>query len=460
MWSQILQFQNVFRVPDLRKRVLITLGFLAIYRVGAVIPVPGIDPLKLEEFFRQMQGTLFGIIDLFTGGAFQRMTIFALGVMPYITASIVLQLLTVIVPRLEALSKEGELGRRKITEYTRYLTVLLSMIQSFGIAITVEGFNLVQTPGLGFRTLTVITLTAGTIFLMWLGEQITEKGIGNGISLLIFAGIIVDLPRAILGTIGNIRTGQMAAHVIIILLALMLSVVAFVIWFEQAQRRIPVQYPKRVAGRRVYNSVSTHLPLKVNPGGVMPIIFAISIVTFPQTLSLFAPGSKFLQSLNNALSFGEPLYTFLYAIGILFFQYFYTAIVFNPENVAEDIKKYGAFIPGIRPGKHTADHIDSVLSKLTFVGALYLIIIAIIPEILMKGLKLHHLPGTLGVFFDTILPDFVKNGLGVPFYFGGTSLLIAIGVALDTLQQIEAQLTMRHYEGLLRKGKVRGRRYF
>ncbi len=460
MWQQLQQLQNIFRVPDLRKRMSITLIFLAVYRIGAVIPIPGIDPFKLEQFFKDRQGTIFGIIDLFTGGAFKRMTIFALGIMPYITASIVLQLLTVIVPRLEQLSKEGELGRRKITEYTRYLTVVLSLIQSFGIAMTVEGFGLAQSPGLGFRLLTVITLTAGTIFLMWLGEQITEKGIGNGISLLIFAGIVVDLPRAIIGTIQRIQTGTIQPHVVLILLVLMVGVVAFIIWFEQAQRRIPVQYPKRVAGRRVYNSVSTHLPLKVNPGGVMPIIFAISVVTFPQTLTLFAPKSGFLQSLNQALSFGEPLYTLFYAVGIIFFQYFYTAIVFNPQNVADDIKKYGAFIPGIRPGKRTADFIDTVLSRLTFVGALYLVLIAILPEILMVGLKLHHLPGTIGAFFETVLPSFVKEGLRVPFYFGGTSLLIAIGVALDFLQQVEAQLTMRHYEGLLRKGKVRGRRYF
>ncbi len=460
MLQQLSQFQNIFRIPDLRKRVLLTLMFLAVYRIGAVIPLPGVDPIKLADFFQQQQGTIFGIIDLFTGGAFSNMTLFALGIMPYITASIVLQLLTVIVPRLEQLMKEGELGQKKITEYTRYLTVVLSLIQSFGIALTVENFNLTITRGLGFRLLTIITLTAGTIFLMWVGEQITEKGIGNGISLLIFAGIVVDLPRAIIKTVNLIQQDQLKPLTLIFLLGIMIGIVAFIIWFEQAQRRIPVQYPKRVAGRRVYSSVSTHLPLKLNPGGVMPIIFAVAVVMFPQTLAMFAPNATILKSIVNMLGFGEPLYTLLYAAGIIFFQYFYTAIIFNPVNVADDIKKYGAFIPGIRPGKRTAEFIDTVLTRLTFVGAIYLVLIAILPELLMAGIRLHHLPGTIGAFFDQVLPEGIKNGLGVPFYFGGTSLLIAIGVALDTLQQIEAHLTMRHYDGLLRKGKVRGRRYF
>ncbi|MCS7312865.1 MAG: preprotein translocase subunit SecY, partial [Acidobacteria bacterium] len=340
MIEQLERLANVFRVPDLRRRVLFTLGFLAIYRLGAVVPIPGIDPKALEEFFQTQRGTIFGIIDLFTGGAFERMTIFALGIMPYITASIVLQLLTVVVPRLEQLVKEGELGRRKITEYTRYLTVLLSLIQSYGIALSVENIpGVVQHPGWGFRSLTLITLTAGTIFVMWLGEQITEKGIGNGISLIIFAGIAVDFPRSILRTVEGLRAGQISVLTLIPLLLLMVVVVAFIIWFEQAQRRIPIQYPKRVVGRRVYSSVATHLPLKLNPGGVIPIIFAISIVTFPQTLALFAPQSRFLQSVINALSFGEPLYTLLYAAGIVFFQYFYTAVIFNPAKVAEDIRK-------------------------------------------------------------------------------------------------------------------------
>lgn len=461
MIEQLERLANVFRVSDLRRRVLFTLGFLAIYRLGAVVPIPGIDPKALEEFFRTQRGTIFGIIDLFTGGAFERMTVFALGIMPYITASIVLQLLTVVVPRLEQLVKEGELGRRKITEYTRYLTVLLSLIQSYGIALSIENIpGVVQHPGWGFRSLTLITLTAGTIFVMWLGEQITEKGIGNGISLIIFAGIAVDFPRAILRTVEGLRAGQISVLTLIPLAFLMVAVVAFIIWFEQAQRRIPIQYPKRVVGRRVYSSVATHLPLKLNPGGVIPIIFAISIVTFPQTLALFAPQSRVLKSVIDALSFGEPLYTLLYAVGIVFFQYFYTAVIFNPTNVAEDIRKYGAFIPGVRPGRPTAEYIDQVLSRLTLVGAVYLVIIAILPEILITGIHLHHLPGAVGVFFDNFLPNFIKNGLNVPFYFGGTSLLIVIGVALDTLQQMEAQLTMRHYEGLLKRGRIRGRRYF
>ncbi len=461
MMEQLARFWTIFRVPDLRKRVFYTLIFLAIYRLGAVVPIPGIDPKALEDFFSQQQGTIFGLIDLFTGGAFERMTVFALGVMPYITASIVLQLLTVVVPRLEQLMKEGELGRRKITEYTRYLTVLLSMIQAFGIALSVENIpGVVLAPGWGFRFLTIVTLTAGSIFLMWVGEQITEKGVGNGISLLIFAGIAVNFPRAILATVQMLQTDQLNVISLIFLGAFMIAVVAFIIWFEQAQRRIPIQYPKRVVGRRIYSSVSTHLPLKLNPGGVIPIIFAVSIVAFPQTLAMFAPQNEFLQGVINALQFGEPLYTLIYAVSIVFFQYFYTAVIFNPENVADDIRKYGAFIPGIRPGKRTAEYIDTVLSRLTFVGAIYLVVIAILPEILIAGIRLHHLPGAIGVFFDNFMPDFLKNGLGVPFYFGGTSLLIVIGVALDTLQQIEAQLTMRHYEGLLKRGRVRGRRYF
>ncbi|MGH9580954.1 MAG: preprotein translocase subunit SecY [Terriglobales bacterium] len=457
---------NIFRIPDLRKRVLFTLALLAIYRLGGHIPTPGINADLLQQFFEQNRGTFLGYADLFSGGQLRRLTVFALGIMPYITASIILQLLTVVYEPLARLQKEGELGRRKITQWTRYLTVVLGAMQSFGIAITLQrstttgGLQFVIDPGVGFILMTVLTLTTGTAFIMWLGEQITERGIGNGMSLLIFAGIVVGLPHAILDLGEKVRTASWGAFTfpaVLMLLVLMLVVVAFIVFVERSERRIPVQYAKRVIGRKVMGGQSTHLPLRVNAGGVMPVIFASSILTFPQTAGFFLKDNKFFAPLLEQLHWGEPLYNLLYAAGIIFFAYFYVSIVFNPNEVADNMRKYGGFVPGIRPGKRTADHINEILTRLTLVGGLYLIVISILPEWMIAGIKLNHLPGALGAFFEQ-LPTWVTNGLGVNFYFGGTSLLIVVGVAMDTLQQIESQLVMRNYEGFMKRGRIRGRR--
>ncbi|MGB9105615.1 MAG: preprotein translocase subunit SecY [Terriglobales bacterium] len=461
------KLSNVFRVPDLRKRILFTLGLLAVYRLGGHIPTPGINADLLQQFFEQNRGTFLGFVDLFSGGQLRRLTIFALGIMPYITASIILQLLTVVYEPLAKLQKEGELGRKKITEWTRYLTLILSALQSFGIAITLErqtasgGVAFVTNPGWGFVVMTVLTLTTGSVFIMWLGEQITERGIGNGMSLLIFAGIVVGLPRGIADLIDKVRTdawGGFTAPAMIMLIALMIAVVGFIVYVERSERRIPVQYAKRVVGRKVMGGGSTHLPLRVNSGGVMPVIFASSLLTLPQTAGFFLRDNRYFGPLLRALSWGEPLYTLLYAIGIVFFAYFYVSIVFNPNEVADNMRKYGGFIPGIRPGKRTADSINEILTRITLVGAFYLIIISFIPEWMIAGIHLNHLPGALGAFFEK-LPAWITNGLGVTFYFGGTSLLIVVGVAMDTVQQVEAQLIMRHYEGFTpRSGRIRGRR--
>ena len=462
---------NVFRVPDLRKRILFTLGLLAVYRLGGHIPTPGINADLLQQFFDQNRGTFLGFVDLFSGGQLRRLTIFALGIMPYITASIILQLLTVVYEPLAKLQKEGELGRKKITEWTRYLTLLLSALQSLGIAVTLErqtvsgGTAFVTNPGWSFVLMTVLTLTTGSVFIMWLGEQITERGIGNGMSLLIFAGIVVGLPRGVIDLIDKVRTdawGAFTAPAMIMLIALMLAVVAFIVFVERSERRIPVQYAKRVVGRKVMGGGSTHLPLRVNSGGVMPVIFASSLLTLPQTVGFFIKQNPTMDKLFGGtlrqLAWGEPLYTLLYAVGIIFFAYFYVSIVFNPNEVADNMRKYGGFIPGIRPGKRTADTINEVLTRITLVGALYLIIISFIPEWMIAGIHLNHLPGAVGAFFER-LPAWVTNGLGVTFYFGGTSLLIVVGVAMDTVQQVEAQLIMRHYEGFTpRSGRIRGRR--
>ncbi|HET7183286.1 MAG TPA: preprotein translocase subunit SecY [Terriglobales bacterium] len=457
---------NVFRVPDLRKRILFTLGLLAVYRLGGHIPTPGINADLLQQFFEQNRGTFLGFVDLFSGGQLRRLTIFALGIMPYITASIILQLLTVVYEPLAKLQKEGELGRKKITEWTRYLTLILSAMQSFGIAITLQrqttaGTAFVTNPGAGFILMTVLTLTTGSVFIMWLGEQITERGIGNGMSLLIFAGIVVGLPRGIADLVDKVRTdawGAFTAPAVIILIALMIAVVAFIVYVERSERRIPVQYAKRVVGRKVMGGGSTHLPLRVNSGGVMPVIFASSLLTLPQTAGFFLRDNRYFGPLLRALQWGEPLYTLLYAIGIIFFAYFYVSIVFNPNEVADNMRKYGGFIPGIRPGKRTSDSINEILTRITLVGALYLIIISFIPEWMITGIHLNHLPGAMGAFFER-LPAWITNGLGVTFYFGGTSLLIVVGVAMDTVQQVEAQLIMRHYEGFTpRSGRIRGRR--
>ncbi len=461
--------KSLTEIPDLRKRILFTLLMLAVYRLGSFVPTPGINADVFQRVFQQLGGTLFGLLSMFSGGSLNRLTVFALGIMPYITASIILQLLGVVSPTLEKLQKEGELGRKKITEYTRWMTVGLSMFQAFGIAIalqreTTANMPLVNHPGLGFTLSTVLTLTTGAVFVMWIGEQITARGIGNGMSLLIFAGIVVGLPHAIADLYEKVFvTRTWSFPIVFLLLAFMLVVVAFIVFVERGERRIPIQYAKRIVGRKVMGGVSTHLPLKVNSGGVMPIIFAVSILTFPQTIALFAGSQgtfgKALDWFKTAFGWGEPLYTLTYVILIIFFAHFYLSIIYNPDEVADNVRKQGGFIPGIRPGKRTADHLDDVLTKITWVGGLYLALIALIPEVMLAGLRLNHLPVWLGgAWFDANLPGWLLHGLNINFYFGGTSLLIVVGVAMDTIQQVEAQLIMRHYEGFLKKGRVRGRR--
>ena len=457
-------FRNIFAVPDLRKRVLFTFGLLAIYRIGSHIPTPGLDAKAFEEFFRTNAGGLLGFLDIFSGGALRRLSVFALGITPYITSSIILQLLTVVWPYLEKLSKEGELGRRKITQYTRYGTMVLAIVQGSGIALWLwsakapSGAALVhQGIGkLGFVLLAVMTLTTGTAFVMWLGEQITERGIGNGISLIIFAGIVAGFPSAVWQSVQQILRGQMSLFTMLILTVFMVAVVAAIVFVERSQRRIPVQYAKRVVGRKVYGGQNTYLPLRVNTGGVIPIIFAVSIIQFPQYLAS-AFKSDFMKRIAEQLSVGQPLYNLLYAAGIIFFCYFYISIIFNPNDTAENMRKYGGFIPGIRPGKATSDYVDTVLTRITLIGACYLVVVALIPEFLLMGFKVQSLP-FVGPWLDAHLPGFVTQGLGITFYFGGTSTLIVVGVAMDTVQQVESQLVMRNYEGFLKKGRIRGRR--
>ncbi len=454
---------NVFRVPDLRKRILFTLGLLAVYRFGGHVPTPGINADRLAQFFDQNRGSFLGFVDLFSGGQLRRLTIFALGIMPYITASIILQLMTVVYEPLAKLQKEGELGRKKITQWTRYLTLGLSAVQSLGIAYTLQrqpGF--VMNPGPGFVLMTMLTLTTGSVFIMWLGEQITERGVGNGMSLLIFAGIVVGLPRAVADLFAKAESqawGAFTVPAMLLLIVLMIVVVAFIVFVERSERRIPVQYAKRVVGRKVMGGQSTHLPLRVNSGGVMPVIFASSVLTLPQTAGAMLKGkSAVLDKMLGQLAWGEPMYTVLYAVGIIFFAYFYVSIIFNPTEVADNMRKYGGFIPGIRPGARTANYINDILTRITLVGALYLILISFIPEWMIAGIRLNHLYGPIGAFFEH-LPPWVTNGLGVNFYFGGTSLLIVVGVAMDTINQVESQLVMRHYEGFTpRSGRIRGRR--
>ena len=456
--------KNIFAVPELRNRVLFTLGLLAVYRVGGHVPTPGINPEALAILAEQAKSTMFGLYDMFSGQNLSQMTIFALGIMPYISASIILQLLTVVWPYLERLSKEGELGRRKITQYTRYGTIVLSVVQALGIAFFLErttevagGLPLVYSPGWGFLLMTVLTLTTGTCFIMWLGEQITERGIGNGMSLIIFAGIVVGLPQAVILTLDQLRTGQMGPIRLLILLVLMICVIGAIVFVERGHRRVTVQYAKRVVGRRMYGGSSTHIPLKVNTGGVIPFIFASSILAFPATLaSMFAEGS-WMRSLSDQLAWGMPLYNLLYVTGIIFFCYFYTAIIFNPDDVAENMRKYGGFIPGIRPGKRTAEHIDTILTRITLVGAIYLALVALLPEFLINGFKVAPIP-FIGATLDTYTPRWITDGLGVQFFFGGTSLLIIVGVAMDTVNQVESQLIMRHYDGFMKKTRIRGRR--
>jgi preprotein translocase subunit SecY len=462
--------RNIWDVPDLRKRVLFTLGMLAIYRVGNHVPTPGINAQSLIDFFEQNRGNWFGLVDMFSGGNLAKVTIFALGIMPYISASIILQLLTVVWPYLEKLSKEGELGRRKITQYTRYGTVLLSIVQSFTIAVYLERltvanqFSIVDSPGWAFRLMTVLTLTTGTAFIMWLGEQITERGVGNGMSLIIFAGIVVGFPRAVIDTFQMIERGELSLLAALLLLVAMVAVVAVIVFVERGQRRIPVQYAKRMVGRRMYGGQTTHLPLRVNTAGVIPVIFASSIIAFPQTVaSWLGTNNPWMQSVSEQLQWGMPLYNLLYVAFILFFCYFYTAIVFNPEDVADNMRKYGGFIPGIRPGKRTSEYLDHILGRITFGGAIYLALVAILPEFLITGFKVAPLP-VIGPGLDSFLSNnnlgWITEGLHLNFYFGGTSLLIVVGVAMDTVAQVEAQLVMRHYDGFTGRGgkRIRGRR--
>lgn len=430
----ITSIQNIFKIQELRKRVIFTALMLAVYRVGAHIPTPGINNEALSQFLKEKGGALLGFLDIFSGGALSRLTILALGIMPYISASIILQLLTVVVPSLAKLAKEGERGRKKIIQYTRYGTILISIIQSFGIAVGLEGMNkgvFVQFPGWSFRIMTVITLTAGTAFLMWLGEQMTERGIGNGISLIIFAGIAARLPNAIINTYRLFETGQLNLIFLLILGIMIVSVIGAIVFLESGRRKIPVQYAKRIVGRKVYGGQSTHIPLKINTAGVIPPIFASSLIAFPATVAGFIT-VPWIQAFGRNLSPGSVFHTILYVGLIIFFAFFYTAVVLNPVDIADNMKKYGGFIPGIRPGQKTTDYIYKVLTRITFVGAVYLSVVCVIPEILIYR-------------------------LGVPFSFGGTSLLIVIGVALDTAQQIESHLITRHYDGFMKKGRLRGR---
>jgi preprotein translocase subunit SecY len=431
-------FGNILKIPELKRRLFYTAALLAVYRIGVHVPTPGIDGGALKSFFDSMQGTIFGVVNMFTGGALEQLSVFALGIMPYISASIILQLLTVVIPHLEQLKKEGEQGRKKITQYTRYGTVVLSIIQGFGIAVGLEsmqspaGAAVVFDPGWGFRLMTVITLTAGTAFIMWLGEQITERGIGNGISLIIFAGIVARMPGAIGNTFRLLIQDEMGLFTVIILVVVMVSVIGFIIYVEQGQRRIPVQYAKRVVGRRMYGGQSTHLPLKINSSGVIPPIFASSILMFPATIAQFTQVS-WLQTFSQLMQPGGIYYNLFFVGFIVFFCYFYTAVTFNPVDVADNMKKNGGYIPGIRPGKRTADYIDRVLTRITLGGAVYVSAVCVLPTLLISQFN-------------------------VPFYFGGTALLIVVGVAIDTMAQMESHMLSRHYEGFLKKGGIKGRR--
>jgi preprotein translocase subunit SecY len=456
------KFLNIFRIPDLRKRVLFTMGILAVYRLGAFIPTPGVNTNQLELLFNQQSGSALGLMDLFGGGNLRRMTVFALGIMPYITASIIFQLLTVVYEPLARIQKEGELGRRKITQWTRYLTVILGALQSIGIAAILTRQGLVLNPGAGFVLMTVITLTTGTAFIMWLGEQITDRGIGNGMSLLIFAGIVAGLPRGVAELVQKVQTdawGSMSFLVVLALVAGMIAVVAFIVFVERSERRIPIQSARRIIGRRMMGGQSSHLPLKVNSGGVMPVIFASSILSAPMLFGQveWVQNSKLLQPIMQALAPGYPWYELLDMLGIIFFAYFYVSIIMKPDDIADNFRKSGSFIPGIRPGKRTSDFINDILTRITLVGALYLIVISLVPTFLISGIRFDKI-WLIGRVFES-LPTWAIHGMGVNFYFGGTSLLIVVGVAMDTVNQIESQLIMRHYDGFSpRSGRIRGRK--
>lgn len=431
-------FQNIFKIPELKKRVLFSLGMLAVYRVGCHIPTPGIDGQALSHFFKQAQGTLLGLFDMFSGGALEKLTVFALGIMPYISSSIIFQLLTVVVPAIEKLSKEGEAGRKKIIQYTRYGTIVLSVVQASGIAVGLESMRgpagelVVPNPGWGFRVMTVITLTAGTAFIMWLGEQMSEKGIGNGISLIIFAGIVARIPVAIINSVRLLKSGQISLFVLVFVAALMFLVIAAVVFVERGQRRVPIHYAKRVVGLKTFGAQTSHLPLKVNMAGVIPPIFASSIIMFPATIGNFI-NIPWVQNAAKSLTPGNWAYNLFYVAFIVFFCYFYTAVTFNPVDVAENVKKHGGYIPGIRPGKETSEFLDRVLTKLTFAGSIYISLVCVLPSILIGKFNL-------------------------PFYFGGTALLIAVGVGMDTVSQIESHLITRSYEGFMKGVKIKGRR--
>ena len=434
-----LNFSALAKASELKKRIWFTLAVLVVYRLGTYIPIPGIDPDVLAEIFRQNQGGILGMFDMFAGGAFGRMTIFALNVLPYISASIIMQLLTTVSPRLEQLKKEGDAGRKKINQYTRYGTVLLAAVQSYGMAVGLEnmaagGASAVIEPGLFFRLSTVVTVTGGTIFLMWLGEQITARGIGNGISLIIFAGIVANLPAALATTLELGRTGALSGGFIMLLLVMVIGVIAFIVFIERAQRRITVQYPKRQVGTRMFGGEASHLPLKLNTAGVIPPIFASSLLLLPITMASFSAqqGPGWLLDVTTLLGRGQPLYLAIYVGLIVFFCFFYTAVVFNPADTADNLKKYGGFIPGIRPGRNTAEYLDYILTRLTTVGALYLAAVCLLPEILISN-------------------------YAVPFYFGGTSLLIVVNVATDTVTQVQSHLLAHQYEGLIKKSRLRGR---
>jgi preprotein translocase subunit SecY len=456
------KFLNIFRIPDLRKRVLFTLGILAVYRLGAWIPTPGIDTHKLGQIFDTQGGSALGLMNMFGGGSLRRMTVFALGIMPYITASIIFQLLTVVYEPLARIQKEGELGRRKITQWTRYMTVILAALQSIGIAAILTKQGLVLNPGMGFILMTVLTLTCGTSFIMWLGEQITDRGIGNGMSLLIFTGIVAGLPRGVGELYDKVKTnawGSFTIIAVVLLVAGMAAVVAFIVFVERSERRIPIQSARRIVGRRMMGGQSSHLPLKVNSGGVMPVIFASSILSAPLLFAQvdWVQNNRFLQPILQALQPGYPWYELLYMLAIIFFAYFYISIVMKPDDIADNFRKSGSFIPGIRPGKRTSDFINDILTRITLVGALYLIVISLVPTFLLSGIRFDKI-WLIGRAFES-LPTWTTHGLGVNFYFGGTSLLIVVGVAMDTVNQIESQLIMRHYDGFSpRSGRIRGRK--
>jgi preprotein translocase subunit SecY len=456
------KFLNIFRIPDLRKRVLFTFAILAVYRLGSHIPTPGVNGQLLEQLFNQQSGSSLGLMDLFGGGNLRRMTVFALGIMPYITASIIFQLLTVVYEPLARIQKEGELGRRKITQWTRYMTIVLGLLQSIGIAAILTKQGLVLHPGIGFNLMTVLTLTTGTAFIMWLGEQITDRGIGNGMSLLIFAGIVAGLPRGVGELIIKIQTnawGPLTFLGVLALVAVMAAVVAFIVFVERSERRIPIQSARRIVGRRMMGGQSSHLPLKVNAGGVMPVIFASSLLSAPMLFSQmeWVQNNRFLQPIVQALAPGYPWYVALNMAGIIFFAYFYISIVMKPDDIADNFRKSGSFIPGIRPGKRTSDFINDILTRLTLVGGVYLIAITLVPTFMISGIRFDKL-WLVGRVFES-LPNWTTHGMGVNFYFGGTSLLIVVGVAMDTVNQIESQLIMRHYDGFSpRSGRIRGRK--